>query len=65
VVVDSDLQVRLEVIPELYAKAQEEFDVVFVAREDRPESLLYRTAQKAFYRVFRYLVADSGEAARL
>lgn len=49
VVLDGDLQDRPEVIPDLYAKAQEGFDVVFVQRDGRPESKLYMAAQKVFY----------------
>ena len=44
VVMDSDLQDRPEVIPELYAKAQD----VFVARQDRPESWLVPHAAADF-----------------
>ena len=36
VVMDADLQDRPEVIPELYAKAQQGYDVVFVNRAQRP-----------------------------
>ena len=57
VVMDGDLQDRPEVIPELHAKAQEGFDVVFVARQNRPESWLYQLVQRVFYSVFRYLAA--------
>jgi dolichol-phosphate mannosyltransferase len=39
VVMDGDLQDRPEVIPELYKKAQEGFDVVFVSRKNRPENV--------------------------
>lgn len=49
VVMDGDLQDRPEVIPELHKKAQEGFDVVFVSRQNRPEKLRYRIAQKIFY----------------
>jgi glycosyltransferase involved in cell wall biosynthesis len=49
VVMDGDLQDRPEVIPDLYKKAQEGFDVVFVSRQNRPEKLHYRIAQKIFY----------------
>jgi dolichol-phosphate mannosyltransferase len=49
VVMDGDLQDRPEVIPELYKKAQEGFDVVFVSRQNRPESFLYKSLQKLFY----------------
>ena len=58
VVMDSDLQDRPEVIPELYAKAQAGFDVVFVARQDRPESWTYHLLQRVFYGIFRYLVGS-------
>lgn len=58
VVMDSDLQDRPEVIPELYAKAQEGFDVVFVARQNRPENWLYRFCQGVFYGTFRYLAGS-------
>jgi glycosyltransferase involved in cell wall biosynthesis len=55
VVMDGDLQDRPEVIPELYKKAQEGFDIVFVSRQNRPEKLYYRIAQKIFYRILRLL----------
>jgi glycosyltransferase involved in cell wall biosynthesis len=55
VVMDGDLQDRPEVIPELYKKARENYDVVFVSRIDRPERIYYRVAQKIFYLLLRYL----------
>jgi glycosyltransferase involved in cell wall biosynthesis len=55
VVMDGDLQDRPEVIPDLYNKAQEGYDVVFVSRTQRPESLLYRISQKIFYFILRFL----------
>jgi glycosyltransferase involved in cell wall biosynthesis len=55
VVMDGDLQDRPEVIPDLYKKAQEGFDVVFVSRQNRPEKLFYRIAQKIFYWILRSL----------
>ena len=55
VVMDGDLQDRPEVIPELYAKAKEGWDCVFVERQDRPESSLYLLGQKIFYRTLRSL----------
>jgi glycosyltransferase involved in cell wall biosynthesis len=55
VVMDGDLQDRPEVIPNLYKKAQEGFDVVFVSRQNRPEKLYYRIAQKFFYWILRSL----------
>jgi polyisoprenyl-phosphate glycosyltransferase len=55
VVMDGDLQDRPEVIPDLYNKAQEGFDVVFVSRQNRLEKLYYRIAQKIFYWILRSL----------
>jgi dolichol-phosphate mannosyltransferase len=49
VVMDGDLQDRPEVIPQLYNKAQEGFDIVFVSRQNRPEKVHYIIAQKLFY----------------
>ena len=46
IVMDGDLQDRPELIPELYSKANEGFDVVFVSRKDRPESFIYKIIQK-------------------
>lgn len=55
VVMDGDLQDRPEVIPDLYKKANEGFDVVFVSRSHRPESIAYRITQKLFYFILRSL----------
>jgi dolichol-phosphate mannosyltransferase len=55
VVMDADLQDRPEVIPELYAKAQQGYDVVFVNRVQRPESLVYRMFAASFYLILNAL----------
>jgi dolichol-phosphate mannosyltransferase len=55
VVMDADLQDRPEVIPALYAKACEGYDVVFVNRVRRPESLLYQFTTACFYRLLNLL----------
>ena len=55
VVLDGDLQDRPEVIPELYAKAAEGHDVVFVNREHRPDGQLYLLGQRIFYKSLRFL----------
>jgi dolichol-phosphate mannosyltransferase len=55
VVMDGDLQDRPEVIPELWNKAQEGYEVVFVSRTRRPEGMAYRLAQKLFYAGLRQL----------
>jgi len=53
VVMDSDLQDRPEVIPNLYLEAIKGYDVIFVARTNRPESIFYKTLQKTFYWILR------------
>lgn len=55
VVMDGDLQDRPEVIPKLFQKVHEGFDVVFVARENRPESKLYLLLQRIYYFVLNTL----------
>ena len=55
VVMDGDLQDRPSVIPMLHAEIQKGFDVVFVNRTNRPESFLYKAAQKLFYVALRAL----------
>ena len=57
VVMDGDLQDRPEVIPSLYQKAQEGYEIVFVARQDRPESTRYKLLQRVFYWIFQMLAA--------
>ena len=54
VVMDGDLQDRPEVIPDLYSKALSGFDVVFVSRQNRPETWVYRIAQKIFYSLLNF-----------
>jgi glycosyltransferase involved in cell wall biosynthesis len=65
VVMDGDLQDRPEVIPELYKKAQDGFDIVFVSRQNRPEKIYYRVAQKLFYWLLKIITGldfDSRQA---
>jgi dolichol-phosphate mannosyltransferase len=49
VVMDGDLQDRPEVIPDLFNKAQEGYDIVFVNRINRPEKKSYLMIQYLFY----------------
>ena len=49
VVMDADLQDKPQIISKLYDKAQEGYDVVFVSRHNRPESIFYLGLQKLFY----------------
>lgn len=49
VIMDGDLQDRPEVIPELYSKAIQGYDVVFVNRQDRSDSKIYLLFQRIFY----------------
>ena len=65
VVMDGDLQDRPEVIPDLYIKSQEGYEVVFVSRRNRPEKLPYKILQKIFYGLLRLLSGlnfDSSQA---
>lgn len=63
VVLDGDLQDRPEVIPELYEMAQQGHDVVFVAREQRPESKAYQFGQSIFYKTLRALTGTDYDPA--
>jgi glycosyltransferase involved in cell wall biosynthesis len=65
IVMDGDLQDRPEVIPELYKKSQQGFDVVFVSRKNRPEKRHYLLLQGIFYFLLRILSGiryDSSQA---
>jgi dolichol-phosphate mannosyltransferase len=55
VVMDGDLQDRPEIIPELFKKAQEGFDIVFLSRQNRQEKFYYLIAQKMFYWILKKL----------
>jgi len=54
VVMDGDLQDRPEEIPNLYAKAQEGYDVVLARRGRRRHSPVKRLQSWLFYKVFNY-----------
>lgn len=54
VVMDCDLQDRPESIPDLFAKAQEGYDVVFARREGRKDSAITKLLSRAFYKVYDY-----------
>jgi len=65
IVMDGDLQDRPEVIPELFRKSQEGYDVVFVSRKNRPEKMYYKILQKIFYGLLKILSGlnlDSSQA---
>ena len=58
VLIDGDLQDPPEVIPELVARWQEGFDVVYAVREQREgESRLRLLAISAYYKAFRRMTA--------
>ncbi|HEU0060078.1 MAG TPA: glycosyltransferase family 2 protein [Hyphomicrobiaceae bacterium] len=59
IVMDSDLQDRPEVIPDLYAKAKQGHGVVFVNRQRRPEGPIYLLAARVFYYVLSLLAGQS------
>lgn len=54
VVMDCDLQDRPEEIANLYAKAQEGYDVVFARRESRKDSKAKIFISNCFYKVYSY-----------
>lgn len=54
VVMDCDLQDRPEGILDLYAKAQEGYDVVFARRKERKDSAFVKLCSKCFYKVYDY-----------
>ncbi|WP_194765857.1 glycosyltransferase family 2 protein [Tamlana sp. I1] len=58
VIIDGDLQDPPELIPELYLKYQEGFDVVYAKREQRKgETILKKLTSKIFYRILRKLTS--------
>lgn len=58
VIIDGDLQDPPELIPELYAKHKEGYDVVYARRDTREgESLFKKITAKAFYRILRHITS--------
>lgn len=55
VVMDCDLQDRPEEIPNLYAKAQEGWDIVFARRVNRRDTWFKRFQSHAFHSVYNWL----------
>lgn len=55
VVMDCDLQDRPEEIANLYATAQQGYDIVFAERETRRDSWLKRTSSRLFIALLNYL----------
>jgi dolichol-phosphate mannosyltransferase len=65
VVMDSDLQDRPEVLPQLFETAKSGFDIVFVSRTKRTDPIYYRILQKTFYfllKLFSGINFDSRQA---
>lgn len=58
VVMDCDLQDQPEEIPNLYRKAQEDFDMVVGVRSNRQDSFLKKLMSRLFFRVFAYLTGS-------
>ncbi len=59
-IIDADLQDPPEVIPELYKKFQEGYDVVYAVRSQRRgEGFLKKATAKIFYRLLRFLTGFS------
>lgn len=64
IVMDGDLQDNPELIPKLYEKSQEGFDIVFVSRETRNEHLMYRIMQYLFYKILNFLTDGSFDSSQ-
>src|SRR5712692_5773435 len=58
IVMDSDLQDRPAVIPDLYRRANEGFDIVFVNPTNRSERVLYYRMTRVFYGLLNFLVGN-------
>lgn len=54
VVMDCDLQDRPEGIPDMLAKLNEGYDIVFARRIERQDKFLTKLLSKAFYKVYDY-----------
>lgn len=63
VVMDCDLQDRPELIPELYRKALEGYDVVFARREGRKDSALTKFLSRCFYKVYDYFTEGTFDSS--
>ena len=59
VVMDCDLQDRPEAIPQLWNKAQEGWDVVFVQRANRKDSTTTKFLSRSFYKVYEWFTDGS------
>ncbi|MCP4152680.1 MAG: glycosyltransferase family 2 protein [bacterium] len=55
VIMDCDLQDNPDEIKNLYAKAQEGYDIVLASRENRKDNFLKKKFSKYFYKVLSYL----------
>lgn len=62
VVMDCDLQDNPNEIPNLYAKAQEGFEVVFGQRVQRKDSLWKKMQARMFYALYNYLTNTKQDA---
>lgn len=63
VVMDCDLQDKPEEIPNLYAKAQEGFDIVYARRAVRKDGFLKRMSSKMYHGVFNWLSGLKSDSA--
>lgn len=59
VVMDCDLQDRPEAIPQLWKKAHEGWDVVFVQRVARKDSAITKAFSRSFYKVYDWFTEGS------
>jgi polyisoprenyl-phosphate glycosyltransferase len=69
-VIDGDLQDPPELLPDLYAKLQEGYDVVYAVRRKRKENVVKKTGYFLFYRLLKSISyveipLDSGDFAMM
>ncbi|MCP4154680.1 MAG: glycosyltransferase family 2 protein, partial [bacterium] len=62
VVMDCDLQDNPDEIKNLYAKAQEGYEIVLAGRENRKDNFLKKIFSKYFYKVLSYLTETKQDA---
>ena len=63
VVMDCDLQDQPEEIVRLYAKAHEDYDVVFTRRAIRQDSLIKKLSSRVFYWFYGYFTAGAFDSS--
>lgn len=64
IVMDGDLQDKPIVIPKLFEKAKQGFEIVFVSRRNRPEKIYYKILQKIFYFILNLISGEKFDSTQ-